>query len=84
MVELLQDMAADTLGFRVSGRITRDECFEMLDPVRAKLERGEKVSFLVVTDDDFHGLELPALWEGRIFEPEELEHARAWVGGGSA
>src|SRR5262245_55169325 len=116
-------MPAGTLGFRVSGKITRDEYFQMLDPVKERLERGEKVSFLVVTDDDFHGLELAALWEDvkaagsvglqhrsawerlavvtdkdwmrhaisafgwlspgelRIFEPDELEAAKAWTGG---
>jgi len=123
VVELLDDMPAGTLGFRVSGKITRDEYFQMLDPVRERLERGEKLSFLVVTDDRFHGLELAALWEDvkaagsvglqhrsawerlavvtdkdwmrhaisafgwlspgelRIFEPDELEAAKAWTGG---
>ena len=51
MVEDLQDMPTGTLGFRISGRITRDEYFQMLDPVRELLERGQKVSFLVVTGD---------------------------------
>jgi hypothetical protein len=123
VVEQLQDMAPGTLGFRLSGKINRDEYFEILDPVREKLERGEKVSFLVETAPDFQGLDLGALWEDlkaagsvglkhraawerlavvtdkdwirhgvaafawvipgeiRVFEPGELEKAKAWTGG---
>ena len=72
MVEDLEDMPAGTLGFRISGRITRDEYFQMLDPVRELLERGQKVSFLVVTESDFDGLDLPALWE-------DVKAAGSWV-----
>ena len=56
-------MPAGTLGFRLSGRITRDEYFQILDPVRERLEHGEAVSFLVETADDFDGLDVGALWE---------------------
>ena len=63
MVERLEDMPAGTLGFRLSGRIDRDEYFEILNPVRQRLERGEQVSFLVEAGDDFHGLDFGALWE---------------------
>ena len=52
-------MPAGTLGFRLSGRISRDEYFEILDPVREQLERGEPVSFLVETAEDFQG----STWE---------------------
>ncbi len=116
-------MPEGTLGFRLSGRIDRDEYFQILDPIKDKLERGERVSFLVEALDDFHGLDLGALWEDlkvagsvglkyrsswerlavvtdkdwmrqgiaafawvipgeiRVFEPGELEPAKAWVGG---
>jgi hypothetical protein len=79
VVEELTDMPAGTLGFRISGRITRDEYFQMLDPVRALLERGQKVSFLVVTESDFHGLDLPALWEDvKAAGSVGLKHRSAW------
>ena len=79
MVEDLEDMPAGTLGFRISGRITRDEYFQMLDPVRELLERGQKVSFLVVTESDFHGLDLPALWEDvKAAGSVGLKHRSAW------
>ena len=116
-------MPEGTLGFRISGRLTREEYFQLLDPVRDQLERGDKLSFLVVTDPDFEGLDLGALWEDvkaagsvglqhrsswdrlavvtdkdwmrhaisafgwlspgelRVFDPDELEQAKAWTGG---
>jgi hypothetical protein len=122
MVEPIEGMPGDALGFRISGTIDRDEYFQILDPVRERLERGERVSFLVATEPDFAGLEMTALWEDvkaagsvglryrsswerlalvtdkewlrnafaamawlvpgelRVFPPEELEHAKAWVG----
>lgn len=123
MVEKLDGMPEGTLGFRISGRLTREEYFQLLDPVRDQLERRDKVSFLIVTDPDFEGLDLGALWEDvkaagsvglkhrsswdrlavvtdkdwmrhaisafgwlspgepRVFEPDELERAKAWTGG---
>ena len=125
MVEPIADMPEGTLGFRISGRISKDEYFKMLDPVRERLERGEKVSFLVQTDLDFNGLDLAALWEDvkaagsvglkyrsswdrmavvtdkdwlrhavsgfgwlspgelRVFDPDELDAAKSWLGDGS-
>src|SRR5262245_50673736 len=72
-------MPVGTLGFRVSGRLTRDEYFEMLAPVTAMLDRGDKVSFLVVTDDDFHGLDLGALWEDvKAAGSVGLKHRSYW------
>jgi hypothetical protein len=60
---MLPDLPAGTIGFRVSGTVTRDEYHQTLDPVRAALERGETVNLLTVADDDFHGLDLQALLE---------------------
>ena len=123
VVERFDDMPGDALGFRLSGKINRDEYFQILEPIRERLERGEKVSFLVAAGDDFHGLDLEALredlkvagtvgmkyrtaWERlavvtdkdwmrhgvaafgwvipgdvRVFEPSELQEAKAWTGG---
>jgi hypothetical protein len=124
MVEQIE-MPGETLGFRLSGKVDRDEYFQLLDPVKARLERGEKVSFLVATAPEFDGIDLAALWEDvkqapsiglkhrsswermavvtdkdwmrnaiaavgwlvpgeiRVFEPGELEEAKAWTGGSS-
>jgi SpoIIAA-like len=79
MVEQLQDLPEDTIGFRLSGRITRDEYRTMLDPVVARLDRGETLNLLVVADDDFHGLDLPALWEDvKAAGSVGLKHRKAW------
>jgi hypothetical protein len=116
-------MPAGTLGFRISGRLTREEYFQLLDPIREQLERGERVSFLIATAPDFSGLDVGAMWEDvkvagsvglryrsswerlavvtdkdwmrhgvaafgwvipgeiRVFDPDELEQAKAWTGG---
>jgi hypothetical protein len=121
VVERLEDMPAGTMGFRLSGKVTRDEYHELLAPVNEALGRGERVRYLVATAADFHGLELSALWDDvkaagtvglkhhsawerfavvtdkdwmrnaiaafgwvspgelRVFEPDELEDAKAWV-----
>jgi hypothetical protein len=122
-VERIEGMPGDALGFRLSGKLDRDTYFRILDPVRERLDRGEKVSFLIETAPDFDGFDLAALWEDvkmagtvglkhrsswerlavvtdkdwmrnavaavgwlvpgeiRVFEPGELEQAKAWTGG---
>jgi hypothetical protein len=79
VVEVLHDLPPGTIGFRVSGRITRDEYHEMLDPVLAALDRGETIDLLTVADDDFHGLDLGALWEDvQAAGSVGLKHRKAW------
>jgi hypothetical protein len=79
VVERLDGMPAGTLGFRLSGRITRDEYFQILDPIKEKLERGEKVSFLIETTPDFHGLDLGALWEDvKVAGSVGLKYRSSW------
>jgi stage II sporulation SpoAA-like protein len=78
VVELLPDLPAGTIGFRVSGTVTRDEYHQMLDPVLAALERGETINLLTVADDDFHGLDLEALWEDMKAAPSVgLKHRKS-------
>ncbi len=79
MVEQIDGMPPGTLGFRLSGRITRDEYFRILDPIKKKLERGEKVSFLIETTPDFHGLDLGALWEDvKVAGSVGLKYRSSW------
>ena len=78
MVERIEGMPGDTLGFRLSGKLDRDEYFRILDPVKEKLERGEKVSFLVETAPDFSGLDMAAL-RGREGRPSPgLKYRSSW------
>ena len=72
-------MAPGTFGFRLSGRITREEYFQILDPIKEQLERGEKVSFLVDAGADFHGLDLGALWEDvKVAGSVGLKYRSSW------
>jgi hypothetical protein len=79
MVERLSGMPAGTIGFRVSGRLTRDEYFEIVTPVQEALDRGEPINFLFVNDPDFHGIDLAALWEDAKRAPTMgLKHRSSW------
>jgi hypothetical protein len=79
MVEQLEGMPAGTLGFRISGKINLDEYLLMLNPIREKLERGEKVSFLVETAPDFSGLDMGALWEDlKVAGSVGLKYRSSW------
>jgi hypothetical protein len=79
VVEAISDLPEGTFGFRVSGTVSRDEYHEMLAPVLAALERGETVNLLTVADDDFHGLDLQALWEDMKAAPSVgLKDRKAW------
>ena len=79
MVEQLEGMPEGTLGFRISGKINLDEYLLMLNPIREKLERGEKVSFLVETAPDFSGLDMGALWEDlRVAGSVGLKYRSSW------
>src|SRR5262245_36054836 len=50
-----------------------------MEPVYAKLDGGGPVNLLFVVDDDFHGLELPALWEDmKAAGSVGLKHRSAW------
>jgi hypothetical protein len=60
MVERIDDMPAGTIGFRASGKLTRDDYREVLEPVlREAAESGEIRMLFRLTD--FEGLE-PGAW----------------------
>jgi hypothetical protein len=60
MVEQIKDMPTGTIGFRASGKLTRDDYRKVLEPVlRKAAESGEIRMLFRLTD--FEGLE-PAAW----------------------
>jgi hypothetical protein len=60
MIERIDDMPARTIGFKASGKLTRDDYRNVLEPVlREAAEAGEIRMLFVLTD--FEGLE-PAAW----------------------
>jgi hypothetical protein len=79
VVERVSDLPAGVLGFRASGKITRDEYAGIMEPIYAALERGEKLSIYFELAGDFDGLELGALWEDmKAAGSVGLKHRSAW------
>jgi hypothetical protein len=89
-------MPAQTLGFRLSGKVNLDEYFLIPEPIREKLRRGEKVqlprgdgrrlprarhgSALGGHEGRRVGRAVAPPGEIRILEPE-FEDAKGWTGG---
>ncbi len=60
MVERIDDMPAGTIGFRASGKLTRDDYRQVMEPdLRAVAEAGDIRMLFVI--ESFDGLE-PAAW----------------------
>ena len=79
MVERVADLPENVLGFRATGTITRDEYRELMEPIYATLERGEKLNIYFELADAFHGLDLGALWEDmKAAGSVGLKHRSSW------
>ena len=80
MVEPIGDLPAGVLGFRITGRLERDEYHvTLMAPIYTALERGEKLRVLVELPDDFQGLDAGALWEDlKAAGSVGLKHRSAW------
>jgi SpoIIAA-like len=79
VIERVADLPAGVLGFRASGKITRDEYREMMKPIYATLEAGEKLNIYFELAGGFDGLDLGALWEDmRAAGSVGLKHRSSW------
>jgi hypothetical protein len=79
VVEQLSDLPDGVLGFRASGKITREEYDEMMKPIYAALERGEKLNIYFELAEDFHGLDGGAFWEDlKAAASVGLKHRSSW------
>jgi hypothetical protein len=79
VIEEIGDLPEGVLGFRASGKISRDEYHALMEPINTLLERGGPVDLLFVADDEFGGLELAALWEDmKAAGSIGLKHRSAW------
>jgi SpoIIAA-like len=79
MIEALGNLPAGVLGFKGSGKITRDEYREMMEPIYRALERGGPVNLLFIVDDAFSGLDAGALWEDmKAGGSVGLKHRSGW------
>jgi len=62
MIERMEDMPVGTIGLRASGKLTRDEYRQVLEPaLKEGTESGELRMVFVLTD--FHGVEPAAVPE---------------------
>jgi SpoIIAA-like len=79
LIEKVTDLPPGTLGFRASGTITSDEYRQMMEPIYAALERGEKLNIYFELGDDFHGLDSGALWQDvKAAGSVGLKHRSSW------
>jgi SpoIIAA-like len=79
LIEKVTDLPPGTLGFRASGKITSDEYRQMMEPIYAALERGEKLSIYFELGDDFDGLGSGALWQDvKAAGSVGLKHRSSW------
>ncbi|HEY9458701.1 MAG TPA: STAS/SEC14 domain-containing protein [Gaiella sp.] len=80
MVERIGELPEGVLGFRVSGKLGRDEYHDaLMRPIYDALEAGEELRLLVELPDEFDGLDAGALWEDlKAAGAVGLEHRSAW------
>jgi hypothetical protein len=57
VIKIVSDLPPGTLGFRASGRVSSGEYREMMEPIYAALDRGEKLNIYFELAHDFHGLD---------------------------
>jgi hypothetical protein len=79
VVEVIPDMPPGTLGFRVSGRLTREDYADVLvPPLRKAIEAGERLRVLYAIGPGLH-MEPAAVWEDLKVDVElGIRHRDAW------
>jgi len=79
LIERLTDLPPGTLGFRASGKIGSHEYRQMMEPIYAALDRGEKLNIYFELAGDFHGLDVGALWQDvKAAGSVGLKHRSSW------
>jgi SpoIIAA-like len=78
VVEVIADMPSGTLGFRVSGRLTRADYDVLVPPLREAVEAGKRLRVLYAIGPELH-TEPGALWEDLKLDVElGIRHRDAW------
>ena len=79
MIELLSDMPAGTVGFRVTGEVTREDYTKVLVPdLRKALDAGTGLRTLYVVED-LDEIEAKAMWEDtKLGFDLGLRHHKEW------
>jgi SpoIIAA-like len=79
LIATATDLPNGTLGFVLSGKLTRDEYRELIEPIYGALDRGEQLNVYVELADDFHGLDSGALWQDlKAAGSVGLKHRDSW------
>jgi hypothetical protein len=76
----VEDVAAGTIGFRASDRLSREDLADViLPPIREAIDRGEKLRLVFEIDPDFDGLAPRAAWHDFKADIDlGLGHHAAW------
>src|SRR5262245_51159685 len=79
MAEVLPDMPAGTLGFRISGKLTREDYVEVLvPPLRRAVKEGTRLRVLYAIGPELH-MEPGALWQDMKLEIDlGIRNRDAW------
>lgn len=76
MIERIEDLPENIVGFAAKGTITADDYESIIMPaVEAQLERQAKIRFLFVLGDEFEGFEAAAIWDDAKLG---LKHLTDW------
>jgi hypothetical protein len=79
VIERIDDLPAGVIGFRASGKMTGDEYREMMKPIYATLEQGDKLNIYFELAADFDGLDFGAMWEDlKAAGSVGLKHRSSW------
>jgi len=76
MIEKIEDLPDNVLGFVAKGTVTADDYESVIMPaVETQLHRQPKIRFLYVLGDDFEGFEAAAMWDDAKLG---LKHLADW------
>ncbi|MDY0189211.1 MAG: STAS/SEC14 domain-containing protein [Desulfuromonas sp.] len=76
MIERIQDLPANVLGFSAIGKVTGSDYENVLIPaVEALLTRQKKVRLLYCLGEQFSGFDMQAMWDDTKLG---LQHLTAW------
>jgi len=76
MIERIEDLPENVLGFTAKGTVTAQDYETVIMPaVEAQLQRHPKTRFLYVLGDDFEGFDAAAMWDDAKLG---LKHLADW------
>jgi len=75
MIELLENMPGNVVGFEAVGEVTAEDYRTILDPaIKAALATHDKIRILYVLADRFTGYSGPAMFDDAVIGTEHWRH----------